>query len=393
MVPVKDHQQGVGILGASEGAHSALEAVLQAFARVVSSLLLAASLSGTACRQSTPSAGSAASSARVQDGPVPAVATLPVTRTLYTEPAQGFRFAYTLVNQAKTSIDMTMYELVDTTFSADLVAACKRGVKVRVILDQNLEKSSNAPAYTQINAQPNCVAAYANPAFQATHEKSLVIDGATLVLMTANLTSRYYATTRDFALVENDPADLAAVEATFNADFNSTTSFGYNPGVGDHLIWSPTTAQADLLGVINGATKTLLVENEEMSAANIVSALETACKRGVGVQVTMTNLSSYAANLTALEAAKCGIHVYPDTTSALYIHAKVMVADFGLATQKVYLGSINFSIPSMTENRELGTYVTDAGIAKQLQTTLASDYAAAPAFSASASQGGRRLRP
>ena len=107
----------------------------------------------------------------------------------------------------------------------------------------------------------------------------------------------------------------------------------------------------------------------------------------------MTNLSSYAVNFRALQAAKCGLHVYPDTATALYIHAKVMVADGGLSTQRVYVGSINFSTPSMTRNRELGLYVTDVGIAKQLQTTLASDYAAAPAFAASSSMGGSRLLP
>ena len=32
-----------------------------------------------------------------------------------------------------------------------------------------------------------------------------------------------------------------------------------------------------MLAIINNATKTLLVENEEMSASNIVSALEAAC--------------------------------------------------------------------------------------------------------------------
>ncbi len=69
-----------------------------------------------------------------------------------------------------------------------------------------------------------------------------------------------------------------------------------------------------------------------------------------------------------------------------------MVADYGLATQKVYLGSINFSVPSMTENRELGMYVTPASIVKQLQTTLVSDYAGAPAFSSSV-QAGSRLVP
>ena len=67
---------------------------------------------------------------------------------LYTYPASNtVAPLYALVNGAKKTIDMTMYELVDTTFSADLVAACKRGVKVRVILDQNLEKTYNEPAY------------------------------------------------------------------------------------------------------------------------------------------------------------------------------------------------------------------------------------------------------
>ncbi len=302
--------------------------------------------------------------------------------TLYIEPGSGFSFAYALVAQAKQSIDMTMYELVDTTFSGDLVAACKRGVKVRVILDQNLEKTSNMPAYNQLNAQTNCAAAWANPQFQATHEKAMVIDGTTLVLLTANLTTRYYKTSRDFALVENDSGDLAAVEATFTSDYKSTADFRYAPGAGDDLIWSPTTAQTDLLGLINGATKTLLVENEEMGAANIVSALEAACKRGVAVQITMTDLTTYASNFAALESAGCGVHLYANTSTALYIHAKVLLADFGLAMQKVYLGSINFSIPSMTENRELGMYVTDSASVKQLSATITADYAGAPAYSA-----------
>jgi cardiolipin synthase len=284
---------------------------------------------------------------------------------------------YALVNGALKTIDMTMYELVDTTFSADLVAACKRGVKVRVILDQNLEKSSNMAAYMQLNAAKNCSAAWANPAFQATHEKSMIVDGKTLVVMTLNLTTRYYTTSRDFALVETDAADIAAVQATFNADFKSTTSFAYQPGKGTDLIWSPTTATADLLGIIHGAQKTLLVENEELGAANVVSALEAACQRGVAVHLTMTNLTNYAANFNALKAAGCGVHLYASTTTGLYIHAKVMVADYGLSTQMVYLGSINFSIPSMTENRELGRYVSDAGIAKALNTQLGNDYAGA----------------
>jgi cardiolipin synthase len=72
--------------------------------------------------------------------------------------------------------------------------------------------------------------------------------------------------------------------------------------------------------------------------------------------------------------------VYPNTAKALYIHAKVLVADYGLSTQKIYMGSINFSTASMTENRELGLYVSDAAAAKLLNAAVASDYAGAPPY-------------
>jgi cardiolipin synthase A/B len=68
---------------------------------------------------------------------------------LFTEPDQGFSQVYDLINGATSSIDMTMYELSDTTAEQDLVAAEARGVTVRVILDQR-EESYNEAAYTYL---------------------------------------------------------------------------------------------------------------------------------------------------------------------------------------------------------------------------------------------------
>jgi cardiolipin synthase len=315
-----------------------------------------------------------------------------ITHTLYTvpEPDNSVTPLYALINGAAKTIDMTMYALEDTTFSGDLVADCKRGVTVRVILDQNDEKSGNTPAFNQLNAQSGCSAVWANKAFEATHEKCFIVDGTTVSIMSLNLQSQYYSTTRDFALVENDAADIAAIQTVFNADYAAgTTASGVVgasdfsspvPPLGDDLIWSPTTAQAAMLGIINNATTTLLVENEEMGAANIVSALEAACQRGVSVHIAMVSQSSYASNFSALEAAGCGVHVYPDTTNGFYIHAKAVVADYGLKTQNVYMGSINYSLASMNNNRELGLYITDPTSVGSLNTTIAADYAGGTAY-------------
>jgi len=305
-----------------------------------------------------------------------------ISRTLlvFPEADNSVTPLYTLINNAQKTIDMTMYALEDTTFSGDLVAACKRGVKVRVILDTNDEKSGNTPAYNQLNAVTNCTAVWANTAFEATHQKSFIIDGTQVAIMSLNLQSQYYSTTRDFALIENDSVDIAAIQATFNQDFaagnGGVSDFSYQPTAGDNdLIWSPTTAQADMLSIINNATSTLLVENEEMGASNIVSALEAACQRGVSVHIAMVANSSYNTNFAALTNAGCGVNLYPNTQTGFYIHAKAVVADYGLGTQNVYMGSINYSSASMNNNRELGIFISDPASAQLIRTTITSDYA------------------
>ncbi len=227
--------------------------------------------------------------------------------TLVTEPDQGLTPIYNLISSAKSTLDMTMYELTDTQAEQLLAQAAASGVTVRVILDQNLEKSSNTAAYNYLDSQ-GVEVHWANPTYSATHQKTITVDGSISAIMTLNLTSQYYSTSRDFAVIENDPIDVAAIESTFNADFANSA---VQPPDGDDLVWSPTNSQSAILGVINSAQRSLLVENEEMGDTNVVNALVSAAGRGVLVQVVMTNTSNdYATEFTQLVAAGVGgIHV------------------------------------------------------------------------------------
>jgi cardiolipin synthase len=293
---------------------------------------------------------------------------------------------YALVNNALTSIDMTMYALNDTTFTTDLVNACKRGVTVRVVLDQNSEMGQDGPAYAALNAQTNCSAVWANKAFAVTHEKCIVVDGAVIALLSANLQTQYYTTTRDFAMIYDDAADAAAIEATFAMDYAAGTpasgvagasDFSYLPGPGSgDLIWSPTTAKDDMEAIINGATTTLRIDNEELynSASYITTDIRNACKRGVSTYVTIENQShTNDTQLTALKTDCNNVRYYFSSTG-FYVHAKVVVADYGLPTQNAYMGSINYSNASMTQNRELGMFVTDNASVALLNNSLIYDY-------------------
>jgi len=298
---------------------------------------------------------------------------------LLTEPASGIGPIYSLITGARSSVDLTMYELADPTAEADLAADAARGVDVRVLLDRHLEKSHNTSAYNYLSARR--VHVRWAPAGTTYHQKTLTVDNATSVIMTLNLVASDYPGTRDFAVIDTDPAaraDVAAIVATFNADFAGRA---ITPPDGADLVWSPTNAEREVLSVIDGAKHTLAVEDEEMNDTAVTAALAAAARRGVHVTITMTADGEWDQAFAELARAGAHIRLYPDQASALYIHAKAIVADAGRSGQRVLVGSQNFSVASLDYNRELSILISNAHIVAAISATLAGDYARAAAYS------------
>jgi cardiolipin synthase A/B len=294
-----------------------------------------------------------------------------------TEPGAGIGPIYQLITSARSSVDLTMYELVDQVAETDLAADAARGVDVRVILDQHLEGSANAAAYGYLSAHG--VHVRWAPAGTTYHQKTLTVDDATSVIMTLNLVTDDYPGTRDFAVVDANRADVAAIVTTFNADF---AGLAITPPDGSDLVWSPTNAAGSVLAVINGATHTLAVEDEEMDDPAVTDALGAAARRGVNVTVTMTADSEWDQAFDQLASAGVHVRLYPDNPSDLYIHAKAIVADAGLPGEQVLVGSQNFSVASLDYNRELGILTGDGAIVMPIGQTLAADFAAASPYTA-----------
>ena len=208
-----------------------------------------------------------------------------------------------MINAARHSIDVTMYEFSDTTAEHDLAAAAERGVRVRVILDRRA-RSVNSDAYSYLGSHRVAVT-WSSPDYHYTHQKTVITDGMKAVVMTANLTSRYYATSRDFLVVDTERADVSAITAVFNADFKKKA---VRSGDGSDLVWSPTDSQDHLIGLINGATSSLRIYSEEMGDRTIENALIRAAERGVDVQICGENESGeYDSAFTKL--ARAGIRI------------------------------------------------------------------------------------
>ena len=113
-----------------------------------------------------------------------------------------------------------------------------------------------------------------------------------------------------------------------------------------------------------------------MDSAAIEDALAAAARRGVTVRVVMTADSEYTSALRSLAADGVRVRLYPDSATALYIHAKLVLADGARA----FVGSQNFSTASLEYNRELGVVTTQAAVIAPLEATFNGDFAGARAL-------------
>jgi len=283
------------------------------------------------------------------------------------EPQDGMTPIYNLMSSARRSLDMTMYELSDSTAQQILIADHQRGVRVRVLLDKDYNGGSvNQTAYSELSSDGVQVA-WANGS-EIFHQKTITVDDTVSAVMTGNLTSRYYSTTRDFAVLDTQAPDVAAIESVFATDWSGATP---SPGPGGaDLVWSPGS-EPELVSLIESAHRSLVTENEEMHSSGIENALESDARRGIQVTVVMTSNPEWSGALSSLAAAGVRLVQYPNTTSALYIHAKVIDVDGARA----FLGSENYSTASLDYNRELGLVTSAAAVLGRLNVILAADIA------------------
>jgi phosphatidylserine/phosphatidylglycerophosphate/cardiolipin synthase-like enzyme len=291
---------------------------------------------------------------------------------LVAEPQAGAAPFIAMIGGARHSVTLTDYELSDRSVERALAAAAARGVDVRVLLNGGYydERDSTNAAAVAYLARHRVRVRYTPEYFALTHQKTLTVDGATAAIMTLNFTGDY-STTRDFAVIDQRSADLKAILATFNADW-AGRSISPSRGSGD-LVWSPGAAGA-LLGLIEGARRSIDLENEEMDYSRATAALCAAARRGVDVRIVMTYSHEWRTSLDRLSG--CGAHVRLYYGQAYYIHAKVLDVDGVVAL----IGSQNLSTTSLDYNRELSIEVRSKTLLSQLSRDFDSDWTGAARY-------------
>jgi phosphatidylserine/phosphatidylglycerophosphate/cardiolipin synthase-like enzyme len=262
-----------------------------------------------------------------------------------------------------------MYLLSDRDVNRALEEAQRRGVQVRVLLEEHPYGSGpgNASVYQALH-NAGIATAWAPSNFELSHDKYAIADRTTALVGTANWTHSAFTENREYLVVDTNQEDVQALENLFDADWKRQAAEISDP----HLVVSPTNSRSDFLALIESAQQAVDLEAEELQDSGVEDALVRAAQRGVAVRIVTVAAQGDDANASGRRRLIAG-GVQVRTLESPYVHAKDLIAD----ERKAFVGSENISTSSLDKNREVGLLIDDASAIATLESTFSRDWQSA----------------
>ncbi len=344
--------------------------------RALQLLSIAVLLAATACGSPPPPAG--LGGAAVTELPLLAPAAPVVdggdTVTVLRSGEPTFGELDHLIEAARRSLAVEVYEFGRADLVAVLIGAHRRGVAISVIDDPS--ESASAATAQALRAEGIDVADYPIRARMIDHVKLLVVDATVAVVGGINWGAAS-AGNHDFDVEVRGPV-VANLERVFTRDLVTCGRTGVvpPPRPDPAILVGTTLPGAEILPmverVISTARRQLDVAMYTLTDAAVVAAMEAARARGVRVRVLL-DPSERPSDPSAVSLRAHGVSVRLYRSSGELLHAKAAIAD----RASVVLGSANWTISGFEHNHELDvTIPDDPDIATAFEEQFAADWAA-----------------
>lgn len=276
------------------------------------------------------------------------------------------------IESASRTLRVKMFVFSDPGLRSAVVAARRRGVQVRVMLNAARRSGErDNEATRQALRRARIEVKDANPAFVLTHEKSMMVDDHTAFVASFNWATKNLTETRDYAVVTRHEHDVVDIVECFERDWHREP---FHPRDDSHLVWCPGPGRDRICRFIDEARHRLFVQNERFQDLVIIERLVRAARRGVKVHVMAR--PSHSLKREKLVEGVGGLRLMDDVgikvhqLKHLKLHGKLLLAD-GVAA---IVGSINFASGSLDGRRELAIEVRDEEIMKRLHKVARHDW-------------------
>lgn len=295
-----------------------------------------------------------------------------MSRTLIVLPDDSVQPILDAIDGAKKSLRIKMFIFTDPSLLDAVIAAHKRGVDVRIMLNPKRRSgvSENDESRSKLEAAGIAVRD-SNPAFDLTHEKSMVVDDKTAFVKSLNWQTKNLTGTRDYAVVTRHAHEVEEIIKGFEADWNRQD---FASGQTAHLIWCRGNGRERITQFINQAKHSLWLQNERYQDQMMIECLVRAKERGVKVHVMAR--PAHTLKKDKLIEGVGGLRILRDVgikirkLKTLKLHAKMLLAD----GERAIIGSINLAPGSFDSRRELAIEVDDKQIVDRLHQIVKRDW-------------------
>lgn len=282
---------------------------------------------------------------------------------LIIEPDDGVAPITKAIRKARKSLDVVIFRFDRAEVEKALAVAVDRGVNVRALIAHTNKGGEKTLRKLELRLlEAGVTVSRTADDLPRYHGKMMIIDGA-LHVYGFNFTKLDIDKSRSFGVVTREPRLVQEASRLFEADFNRQP---YTP-TNARFVVSPENSRTVLTNFIRGAKKQLLIYDQQISDNLVQRALLDRASAGVEIRV----IGCIEKQIPKARAVKL---------TDMRLHIRAIVRD----GSEAFIGSQSLRRLELDGRREVGIVITDAAIARRIQSVFDADWTAS---------GGKKAAP
>jgi len=286
---------------------------------------------------------------------------------LYTLPEEnGEKIIINYLNLAEKEVNINIYLLSNKNIIKKIKDLAKKDIKINIILEKEPFGGGylNYKTTAELSSIKNIEIRNIINIYSLNHAKYIIIDEKISIIMTSNLTGSGLNSSRDFIFVTKDKKITESLNNLFKKDFK--IQYFWERKIPENLVISPINSRKILEILIKNAKNSLELYAENFNDERIIDLLNQKSEEDVKIKIILSETISSNKNIIK----KFHKNIETGFIKKPYQHSKVIIMDKKI----LYIGSINFSMQSMDQNREVGIILKEKKFIEKIYNIFYKDW-------------------
>ncbi len=270
------------------------------------------------------------------------------------------------IKNAKKRVFVEVYMLTEKRIKEALVKAHKRWIDIKIVIEHSpyLAVNLNQKHFKQLQEKwVNIVWSNAKN-YALNHSKIMLIDDE-LILSSGNFTYSTFAHNRDLFLITRDKNIVNIFTKIFNKDFEGERFQIYD----DSIILSPDYSRIKFEKMIMWAEKNIKIYAQYLKDKKLFNIIQKKVKQWIKVEIILSK--NWYKEYVKEKVGSAGLQTLQ--VSVINNKAKMHSKAIAIDDKYLFIGSVNFSSPSMDSNREMWLLLTNKKILEKFLEVFKKD--------------------